>query len=124
MSEQVAISRGLAESLLDPDACRFDHHGGCQAHGYLDLQPGELCPQAELRAALAAVPVPDTAPLAADDFADALERAMRDHILDKRTGWPHRREYDTNAPVDGCDDLCATDIAARLAPDTAPEAER
>lgn len=25
------------------------HHGGCQAHGYLSLQPGELCPHQEAK---------------------------------------------------------------------------
>jgi hypothetical protein len=34
----------LIESLVDPDECQRDHHGGCQAHGYLDLEPGEPCP--------------------------------------------------------------------------------
>lgn len=34
----------LIESLADPDDCWFDHHGGCQAHGYLDLKQGEVCP--------------------------------------------------------------------------------
>jgi hypothetical protein len=27
------------------EPCRFDHHGGCQEHGYLSLEPGERCPQ-------------------------------------------------------------------------------
>lgn len=31
--------------MIDPDPCEFDHHGGCQAHGYISLQPGETCPQ-------------------------------------------------------------------------------
>lgn len=39
----------LIESLTDPDDCSFDHHGGCQAHGYLSLEPGEKCPQAEAK---------------------------------------------------------------------------
>jgi len=44
---------------MDTDAaCRFDHHGGCQAHGYLRLDPGERCPVGavleEARAALEA----------------------------------------------------------------------
>lgn len=44
----------LALRLLDahtwpPDQvpCRFDHHGGCQEHGFLDLEPGEKCPNQE-----------------------------------------------------------------------------
>lgn len=46
----------LLESLTDPDECDFDHHGGCQTHGYLSLEPGERCPQAEARELLAALP--------------------------------------------------------------------
>lgn len=37
----------LLDDLLDPDPCWFDHHGGCQAHGYLSLGDGERCPVAE-----------------------------------------------------------------------------
>lgn len=40
----------LVAALTDPDDCHFDHHGGCQAHGYLDLKPGEMCPQLEAKA--------------------------------------------------------------------------
>lgn len=43
----------LLESLVDPDDCQLDHHGGCQAHGYLSLKPGEKCPQAQLVTLLA-----------------------------------------------------------------------
>lgn len=43
------VRQELLMSLVDTDPCSFDHHGGCQAHGYLSLQPGELCPQAELQ---------------------------------------------------------------------------
>jgi hypothetical protein len=43
------VSRELLESLVDSDPCWFDHHGGCQAHGYLSLKPGEKCPQHELK---------------------------------------------------------------------------
>lgn len=39
----------LLEDLADPDECSFDHHGGCQAHGYLGLKPGEMCPQEMVR---------------------------------------------------------------------------
>ena len=35
----------LIRDLTDPDDCWFDHHGGCQAHGYLSLEPGQTCPQ-------------------------------------------------------------------------------
>lgn len=39
----------LLESLTDRDDCWFDHDGGCQAHGYLSLKPGEMCPHAEAK---------------------------------------------------------------------------
>ncbi|MGN7977414.1 hypothetical protein ACTJJ4_07550 [Microbacterium sp. 22195] len=45
----------LVRDLIDRDDCEFDHHGGCQAHGYLSLQPGEMCPHAEAKAWLAKV---------------------------------------------------------------------
>ena len=44
----------LIADLADPDNCWFDHHGGCQAHGYLSLEPGEKCPQQEAKELLAA----------------------------------------------------------------------
>lgn len=34
----------IISALVDPDDCDFDHHGGCQTHGFLSLQPGEVCP--------------------------------------------------------------------------------
>ena len=39
----------LISSLIDDGECRFDHHGGCQEHGYLSLEPGEMCPQEEAK---------------------------------------------------------------------------
>lgn len=42
----------LIRDLTDPDDCWFDHHGGCQAHGYLSLEPGEKCPHAEAKEVL------------------------------------------------------------------------
>jgi hypothetical protein len=39
----------LVEALVDEDDCWFDHHGGCQAHGFLSLEPGEKCPHAEAK---------------------------------------------------------------------------
>ncbi len=51
---QVVASRDLLDSLVSGDElCDLDHHGGCQSHGYLSLEPGEICPQAELQALLA-----------------------------------------------------------------------
>lgn len=44
----------LIRDLVDSDDCWFDHHSGCQAHGYLSLEPGEKCPQQEAKELLAA----------------------------------------------------------------------
>lgn len=41
--------RNLIRDLLDEEDCWFDHHGGCQSHGYLSLSRGELCPQEEAK---------------------------------------------------------------------------
>lgn len=45
----LTVSRDLLESLVSEESCRFDYHGGCQEHGYLTLEAGELCPQMELK---------------------------------------------------------------------------
>lgn len=45
LRERVAALESVVASLVDPDPCRFDHHGGCQAHGFLDLA-GQECPNA------------------------------------------------------------------------------
>jgi hypothetical protein len=34
--------RALLEDLADPDPCQYDHHGYCQAHGWLQTDP--RCP--------------------------------------------------------------------------------
>ncbi|WP_346921316.1 hypothetical protein [Glutamicibacter creatinolyticus] len=47
--EREAQLRQLVRDMTDPDPCWFDHHGGCQAHGYLELKPGELCPHDEAK---------------------------------------------------------------------------
>lgn len=39
----------LLAELVDTEDCWFDHHGGCQAHGYLSLEQGEKCPQFEVK---------------------------------------------------------------------------
>jgi hypothetical protein len=46
-----ALKRLLSE-LVDPDPCWFDHNGGCQAHGFISLQPGKTCPHADVKALL------------------------------------------------------------------------
>lgn len=45
--------RVLAD-VVDRDDCWLDHHGVCQAHGYLSLEQGEKCPQYEAKELLAA----------------------------------------------------------------------
>ncbi len=49
MAEELVKLRTLVADFTDPDECSFDHHGGCQAHGYLSLEPGELCPHEEAK---------------------------------------------------------------------------
>lgn len=56
--DTITVPRELLASLVDDDDCWFDHHGGCQAHGYLALEPGEKCPQAELKELLTEDPTP------------------------------------------------------------------
>ncbi len=45
---KVPTSRALLEDLACEDLCTFDHSGNCQAHGY-SLDPGEVCPQQQLK---------------------------------------------------------------------------
>lgn len=66
LDERVSTAAGmmvvpieLLEALTDREDCSFDHHGGCQTHGYLSLEPGERCPQAEARELLAALTTDD-----------------------------------------------------------------
>ena len=49
LEEENKRMRDLLERLVDEDECWFDHHGGCQAHGFLSLKPGEMCPNAEAK---------------------------------------------------------------------------
>lgn len=53
MGEVITIPTELLRSLTSEENCWFDHHGGCQAHGYLSLEPGEKCPQQEAKELLA-----------------------------------------------------------------------
>lgn len=46
----------IIADLVDEDNCWFDHHGGCLAHGFLSLEPGEKCPHQEAKELLAAHP--------------------------------------------------------------------
>lgn len=47
--DEQALALRLLGELVDPDECWFDHNGGCQAHGFLDLKPGEACPNQQAR---------------------------------------------------------------------------
>jgi hypothetical protein len=51
---QLATAMTLLRALEDGEPCWFDHHGGCQAHGFLGLQPGEKCPNGAARELLEA----------------------------------------------------------------------
>jgi hypothetical protein len=55
-ADHLTAPRDLLESLVDPDPCSIDHDGDCQAHMYFGLEPGEVCPQEQLKAILAANP--------------------------------------------------------------------
>lgn len=37
-----AEAAALVRDLVDPDACWYDHHGYCQAHGWMAVEP--VCP--------------------------------------------------------------------------------
>lgn len=41
--------RRLVRDFTDTGDCWLDHHGGCQAHGYLEPEQGEVCPHAQAR---------------------------------------------------------------------------
>jgi hypothetical protein len=45
----------LNDLVANGDDCSFDHNGGCQAHGYLNLSGGEQCPHQEAKEVLAAL---------------------------------------------------------------------
>ncbi|MFE7744456.1 hypothetical protein [Nocardia sp. NPDC057455] len=55
LADELVQLRRLVADFVDPDDCWFDHHGGCQAHGYLSLEPGEICPHEEAKQYLAEV---------------------------------------------------------------------
>ncbi|AMU39230.1 hypothetical protein A3N99_02755 [Mycobacteroides abscessus] len=54
MTPEVERLTNLLAKWFDPGPCQFDHHGGCQEHGFLDLEPGEKCPNEQVREILAA----------------------------------------------------------------------
>jgi hypothetical protein len=88
----ISVSDELLRSLMDRDDCRFDHHGGCQAHGYLSLEPGETCPQRDLKTILeqAEAGAPEVATFDAADYGISwpntpkgiVEEALREFVGD------------------------------------------
>jgi len=50
LQHEIEKLKYLIRDLSDNEPCWFDHHGGCQAHGYLSLKPGEKCPMGEANA--------------------------------------------------------------------------
>ncbi len=46
--------RDILASLVDDEPCWYDHHGGCQAHGFLSLKRDEVCPMKEAQMVVAA----------------------------------------------------------------------
>ena len=46
--DEVDALRAALEAVVEDTPCRFDHHGGCQEHGYLEPEdPWSPCPVAE-----------------------------------------------------------------------------
>ena len=103
----ITITLELLESLLDDEDCDYDHHGGCQAHGYLTLEKGQRCPQEEARELLAlskpnadlstGIPcAPNSlSALLARQFHDAYERLAPSYGYETR---PDTRDFDPNSP--------------------------
>ncbi len=56
MSEHIIVPVNILNDLVDPDPCSFDHSGGCQAHGYISLRQGEVCPEEAVKRLLADSP--------------------------------------------------------------------
>jgi len=48
LTEQIATLRTLVDDLTDPDDCQYDHHGYCQAHGWMETDPS--CPHKRAKA--------------------------------------------------------------------------
>lgn len=45
---EIARLKDIVEALTDDDPCYYDHHGYCQAHGWMAVSPA--CPHARARA--------------------------------------------------------------------------
>lgn len=81
---KIVIPRRLLDSLTSYERCHFDHHGGCQEHGYLSLQPGEKCPHQEAKDLLAQTTTCTPEAPAIDWEAKFRERA---EAANKLAGW-------------------------------------
>jgi len=42
----------LLADIVDHEDCWFDHHGECQAHPFLSLEPHGICPMAKAKQVL------------------------------------------------------------------------
>ncbi|WP_433078920.1 hypothetical protein ACQP1P_38705 [Dactylosporangium sp. CA-052675] len=108
--EDRAVLLRFAREYVDPGECSFDHHGGCQAHGWLSPRPGEQCPNAEVRALLARLvgpwePAPDVvAPNLLLTGEQAGEPAEQPACTCERveTGMPGRGETVLGRRAPGC----------------------
>ncbi|MGS2645896.1 hypothetical protein [Streptosporangium sp. G12] len=54
--EELESLRELVRDLTDEDSCWFDHHGYCQAHGWMDTEP--RCPHGRAQDLLTALDLP------------------------------------------------------------------
>lgn len=52
------VEEGLIGDLCDPGECWYDHHGFCQAHGWMATDP--ICPHARGKTALKATEPKDS----------------------------------------------------------------
>lgn len=59
---RVEAAAGLLAEFVDDEPCQFDHHGGCQTHGFLEPNPGERCHVARTREWLSPRPTGEDAP--------------------------------------------------------------
>lgn len=76
-AERAPLVRILRD-LADPNPCTFDHHGGCQEHGYLELAPGQACPVHEAQQIIAAET--EAAHLTAADQGTSAEQLARQGV--------------------------------------------
>lgn len=92
--------RELIDDLTDPDPCWFDHHGYCQAHGWMQTEPA--CPHQRAKDALA-----QTAP--------ALVSRPVDHH--RVTDWERRAAATGGGPCPRCGKPFYTHVCLSCSPD-------